>query len=172
MTKIIPLALTALLIVVSATYSDSAENTDGKINLRALDGKWEGKGEFIVPITDLALSVEGGALFQFDEATERLRTEFTAEKFFITYSDSGYVTLDNRTDSISWEFWNNFGTHRTYFAKVTGNKIIGERVKNDNHYVLVIELVTKDSLDLKLTATEPDGKKSQRAAFNLWRVKK
>ena len=73
--------------------------------------------------------------------------------------------------SISWEVWDNFGKHALYFGTVSGNKIVGDRYKKDNRYVVMIELVNKDSIDFKLTITEPNGDQTEKAAFNLWRVK-
>ena len=164
------LTFTALaLTLMSATISFSGGKQ--KFDLKALEGDWEGSGEFLVPITHTNMSVEGTARFDYDSAAGHLRTSLTGEKFLFTYSDSGHLVMDSKTDSISWEVWDNFGKHAKYYGTVDGNKITGDRYKKKSLYNVMIELVTADSIDFKLTVTESDGDKYTRAAFNLWRVK-
>ncbi|UCG62360.1 MAG: hypothetical protein JSV52_03485 [Candidatus Zixiibacteriota bacterium] len=168
MTKPAQLLLIVSLAVATITYSDDSQQLDLKI----LEGEWEGDGEFLMPVTDIPMSVEGQAQFVWDSVTGRLRTALTAEKFLFTYSDSGYLVLDSRTDSISWEVWDNFGKHAKYYGQVSGKKVVGNRYRRGNHYQVVVELVTNDSIDFRLTVTEPDSNQFNRAVFNLWRVKK
>ncbi len=166
-TKISLSAVAISLLMAAISYSDSHDTID----LRQLEGDWEGSGEFLVPITDISMSVEGRARFDYDTAAGHLRTAMTGEKYFFSYSDSGHLKLDEQTDSISWEVWDNFGKHSRYFGIVSGNKITGDRYKKNKYYQVMIELVTPDSIDFKLTVTEPDGDRYDRATFNLWRVK-
>lgn len=162
------LAVFALsLLWVAISYSDSHDTID----LRQLEGDWEGRGEFLVPITGITMSVEGQARFDYDSTQGHLRTAMVGEKYLFSYSDSGHLKLDEQTDSISWEVWDNFGKHSKYHGIVSGNKISGDRYKKKKYYRVMIELVTPDSIDFKLTVTEPDGDRYDRATFNLWRVK-
>ncbi len=168
MIKLASLLVVLCFTLAAVTYSDDS----GQIDLRTLEGDWAGQGEFIVPMTNITMSVEGRAQFAYDSLTGRLRTALTGEKFLFTYSDSGYLIHDTRTDSISWEVWDNFGKHAKYYGEVDGNRVVGNRYKKDSHYQVVIELVTLDSIDFRLTVTEPDSTQFNKAVFNLWRVKK
>ena len=164
------LPLTVLILsLLTAAIGFSGGNE--KFDLKALEGDWEGRGEFLMPVTHVNVGLEGAARFDYDSTGGYLRTSMTGEKFFFTYSDSGHLVMDNKTDSISWEVWDNFGKHTKYFGTVDGNKVTGDRYKKKHFYNVTIELVTADSIDFKLTVTDPDGDKYTRAAFYLWRVK-
>jgi len=154
------------LLMAAAALADGPR----KIDLKQLEGNWEGNGEFLMPITDMYVSLEGTARFDYDTTLSRLRTSLTGEKLFFTYSDSGYLEHDEKTDSISWEVWDNFGKHAKYFGTVSGNTVTGVRTKENLFYNVRIELVTADSIDFRLTVIKPDGDQFDRAAFHLWRV--
>ncbi len=164
------LLLTALILsLLIAAIGVSGESE--KFDLKALEGDWEGRGEFLLPVTHANVALDGAARFDYDSAGGYLRTSLTGEKFFFTYADSGHLVMDKKTDSISWEVWDNFGKHAKYFGTVDGNRVTGDRYKKKHFYNVTIELVTADSIDFKLTVTDPDGDKYTRAAFNLWRVR-
>jgi len=162
--------LSLLLVLLVAAVAVAEGDRTPKIELKQLEGDWEGNGEFLMPVTDMNISLDGTARFDYDTANGRLRTSLTGEKLFFTYADSGYLEHDQKTDSISWEVWDNFGKHAKYFGTVNGNIVTGVRNKKDLVYRVRIELVTADSIDFRLTITKPDGEQYDRAAFHLWRV--
>ena len=163
---------TLLTLILSALLLTTAiqSEPDPSFDLKGLEGDWEGVGEFLVPATSMRMSLEGKANFLYDSASGHLRTSLVGEKLFFSYSDSGHLVLDEKTDSISWEVWDNFGKHAKYFGVVDGNVIKGVRDRKGKVYSVMIELVTADSIDFKLTITDPDGDKTDKATFNLWRV--
>jgi hypothetical protein len=169
MTKPSRLILAGLTLLLLRVTIASSENEP--IDLKLLEGDWEGSGEFLVPVTNISMSVEGRARFDFDSAAGHLRTSLTGEKYLFTYTDSGHLKLDKQTDSISWEVWDNLGKHALYHGRVSGSTITGHRFRKKNLYRVMIELVTIDSIDFKLTVTEPDGDRYEKASFNLWRIK-
>lgn len=154
-----------LIFCISHVFADSVE----KIDLKNLDGEWEGVGFFLLPVANTEVKITGSANFVYDAEKERLRTELRGEKLFFTYSDSGYLKIDNNTDSVSWEVWDNSGKHALYHGRVEGNMLKGERYRKKNLYEVSIEQVTNDSIDFKLTITEPNGESFDKAVFNLWR---
>jgi len=145
-----------------------AENIK-KIDLKNLEGNWEGVGFFLLPVADTEVKITGSANFLYDTEKDRLRTELKGEKLFFTYSDSGYLKIDNKTDSVSWEVWDNSGKHALYHGIAEGNMLKGERYRKENLYEVSIEQVTIDSIDFKLTITKPNGESYNKAVFNLWR---
>lgn len=165
--RLIAFTTALTLAAMALVYADSSETLD----LKSLEGDWEGNGEFLMPVTSMKLSLKGEARFDYDSTSQRLRTSLTGRKLFFAYSDSGYLDLDQTTDSISWEVWDNFGRHAKYYGTVEGNKVAGERFKKKDIYRVMIELVTPDSIDFKLTITKPDGDRIDKATFYLWRVK-
>ena len=142
-----------------------------KLELANLHGNWEGVGEFLVPITGGKVSIAGKANFVYNEKTQMLRTSLTGEKFFFKYTDSGYLWIDHATDTISWEVWDNSGKHALYYGEVKDNTVTGSRLRGKDIYDVMIKQVTMDSIDFKLTITQPDGDILDKAAFHLWRVK-
>lgn len=162
--------LTAIITILLVTSLVSAQS-DRKLDIKSLEGNWEGTGWFLVPLTELTMAVEGKANFRYNEKDGYLRTALTGEKYLFTYSDSGRLIHDKKTDSISWEVWDNFGKHAKYYGTVDGNTIRGSRNRKDDSYNVVIELITEDSLDFKMTVVQPDGDVIDKASFSLWRVK-
>ena len=142
-----------------------------KIELENLDGKWKGSGSFLVPGIHTKVEIEGAANFKFDKKTKKLRTELRGEKFMFTYSDSGYLYIDPKTDSVSWEVWDNRNKHAKYYGIRKGNAIYGKRNRGKDVYELKITQTTKDKIMFKLIITEPDGDVFDKAAFDLHRVK-
>ncbi len=161
------IVLLPALILAGVSYL----RADEKFDVRSLEGDWEGTGEFLVPATGITMSVEGKARFEYDSLGDYVRTAMVGEKFFFSYSDSGHLIHDSRTDSVSWEVWDNFGKHALYFGEVDGNTIRADRYRKDDLYQVRIELVNADSIDFKLTVTKPKGTVVDKASFNLWRVK-
>jgi len=155
------------IIVFSVALAEKVE----KIELKNLDGDWEGVGEFLVPVTNMNVDISGSANFAYNEKSKKLRTSLFGEKLFFTYSDSGYLWVDPKSDTISWEVWDNRGKHALYHGKLDGNTITGERKRKDEIYRVIIEQVTTDSIDFKLNVTQPDGGSFNKAVFHLWRVK-
>jgi hypothetical protein len=156
-----------LLLFIPLAFAAEIE----KFELKNLHGSWEGVGEFLIPIANTTMEISGKADFVYDEKKQRLRTSLVGEKFFFKYSDSGYLWIDNATDTISWEVWDNRGKHALYHGKVEGNAVTGSRYRGKDLYEVMIKQVTLDSIDFKLTITQPDGDKIDKAFFHLWRVK-
>lgn len=164
--RILYSALTILLIPIIIVAGDVK-----KIELENLDGNWEGDGKFILPMTSVPVSIEGKANFVYDKEKDRLRTSLTGEKLFFTYSDSGYITIDSKTDSVRWEIWDNRNKHAIYHGLRKDNQVVGERARKKDIYKVIIEQTATDSIEFKLTVTPPDGEEYNKATFNLWRVK-
>ena len=62
------LLLILTLALAAVTYSDDSQQLD----LKALEGDWEGTGEFLMPVTDFPMSVDGQAQFVYDSITGRI----------------------------------------------------------------------------------------------------
>lgn len=161
------LVLCAVILLPVVIFAEEIE----KIELAHLHGNWEGVGSFKVPVAGTELSIEGAAEFTYDETYDRLRTSLTGEKFMFSYSDSGYLTINPVNDSVTWEVWDNRNRHAFYKGIRDGNKIIGDRIRKKDIYEVTIIQPTRDSIEFKLTVTEPDGDSYNKAVFNLWRVK-
>ena len=156
----------ALLTLGLATASDTVD-----FKLADLEGDWEGVGTFVVPMTGMEMDIEGQAKFEYVHDKNYLRTELVGEKFLFTYSDSGHLAMDQRSDSLTWEVWDNLGRHAFYRGKKEGGRISGERMYKGDLYSVEIKLVTMDSLAFRLSTTDEDGDSADKATFNLWRVK-
>ena len=85
--KILFLAAIALPLLIAAGFSEE----DGKLDLKELEGDWEGVGEFLMPVTSVSMSLAGKARFEYDSTAGHLRTALTGEKYFFTYADSGHL---------------------------------------------------------------------------------
>lgn len=162
--------LTAIITALLIASAVSAQS-DRKLDIKSLEGNWEGVGWFLVPLTELTMAVEGKADFRYNEKEGYLRTALTGEKYLFTYSDSGRLIHNVKTDSVSWEVWDNLGHHSRYLGAVDGNVIKGSRKYKKDVYDVVVEVVTTDSIDFKLTRRQPGGEAIEQAVFNLWRVK-
>jgi len=160
-----------LLFVVALIFSISMAQSNSKIDISSLEGNWEGNGKFLVPMTGVRINIAGRAEFRYDREAGYLRTAITGNKFLFSYSDSGHLFHDPLTDSISWEIWDNSGKHALYQGVAEGNLIKGARLRKGKIYSVMIQNVTNDSIDFKLTTTDPNGESVDRATFNLWRVK-
>jgi len=159
--------IAVLLTLAACTVSAG----DKSLDIKTLDGNWKGVGQFLVPVTNFNVDINGKASFQWIPEGNYLRTSLTGDKLFFTYSDSGHLVHNPATDSISWEVWDNTGKHAKYLGKAEGNEVHGARMYGKDLYEVMIKLVTPDSIDFKLKVTQPDGDSFNKATFNLWRVK-
>ena len=160
-----------LAITISVTICAAAgdrENTD-KFDLKSLSGEWEGEGKVRVPVTGMKISINGNAVFTYDSLTRKLRTSLEGKRFFFSYTDSGYLTHDPITDSITWEIWDSFGKYSFYTGKVENNVINGVKTKEGKLYNVIVNFITDDSLTFKLTTTDEDGEVTKRVALDMWR---
>lgn len=162
------IGITAVLL--APLFSLSLSVNINEIDLISFEGSWEGNGEFLMPITNMAVAIEGKANFKYDSANGYLRTALTGSKFLFSYSDSGHLYYDKQTDSILWEIWDNYSRHAKYEGKAYGNIVKGTRYRKKNLYSVMIEMVTKDSINFKLMVTNPEGNSIDKAVFHLWRV--
>lgn len=167
--KLMPLKKIVVVILILFCVHLAFAGEIKKIDLKNLDGNWEGVGFFLLPVMDTEVKIEGSAKFTYEENKKRLRTELLGEKLFFTYSDSGYLQIDSITDSVSWEIWDNSGKHALYHGIAEGNKLKGDRYHKDKLYEVSIEQITNDSIDFRLKITKPDGNSYDKAVFNLWR---
>lgn len=157
-----------ILLLLGGVLSAGVKHSDD-FRLRALAGDWKGEGEVLIPKTSIPISIEGKAMFTYDSLTNRLRTEVQASKFLFKYADSGYIFHDTATDSISWDVWDGFGKYSRYVGTVENNIFTGMNTRHGYRYRVKIDLITDDSLNFTLTATDKDGHSSTRAAITLWR---
>ncbi len=165
--KLILTLLVPVLLLLAGGPASAKEKT---IDIKKLDGNWEGVGQFLIPVTNFNVDINGRASFQWVPDGHYLRTSLTGDKLFFTYSDSGHLVHDQKTDSITWEVWDNSGKYAKYFGKAESNAIRGTRLYGKDTYEVLIRLVTPDSIDFKLRVTQPDGDSFNKATFNLWRV--
>ena len=112
-----------ILLFISLTIPINLTAENNKIDLRNLEGQWEGTGKFLVPMTNIEMDIEGSADFKYNEDNDYLRTALVGEKFLFSYSDSGHLAQNQVNDSIYWEVWDNRGKHAFYKGKVEGNLI-------------------------------------------------
>jgi len=162
------------LSIIFATIlilSISAISEKSKLDLTAFDGKWEGEGTYYLPFTSIPTSIDGTAMFKYDSARKFLRTELTAERFLFKYSDSGRMSYGKNQDSLIWDIWNSFGYYVRYTGGVKGKTIHGIRKWGKYTYDLYIDVVSDDSIKIKITSTDSDGDSSEVAKGYLRRSK-
>jgi hypothetical protein len=159
----------ALIIALTFCAAVGEEETVGKFDIESLAGNWEGKGKVRVPVTGMKISINGKAAFAYDSLTRKLRTSLEGKRFFFSYTDSGYLTHDTLTDSITWEIWDSFGKYSFYTGKVENNIINGVKTKEGRLYNVIVDFITNDSLTFKLTTTDEDGDVTKRVALDMWR---
>ena len=162
------LVFTVFFVFVLAENSVSEKS---KLELKTFDGKWEGEGTYYLPFTSIPTSVDAKAVFEYDDQSKFLRTAITAERFLLKYSDSGKLAYGNHKDSLNWEIWNSFGYHIRYTGGVKGKSIHGKRKWGKYIYNLFVDVVTDDSLKIKITSTDDKGELSQVANGYLRRTK-
>ncbi len=163
----ISLIFILLFLLISLTTFSGSE----QIDIKNLEGDWEGDGTFLVPGINSMMEISGKANFEYSNEKEYLRTALTGEKFMFTYSDSGHLALDNDSDSLTWEVWDNLGRHAKYRGNINGNKIEGSRVYKKKNYFVKIELVHIDTIDFRLYIKEKDNSERDQATFKLHRLK-
>ncbi len=162
------LVFTVFFVFVFAQNSVSEKS---KLELKTFDGKWEGEGTYFLPFTGIPTSVDAKAVFEYDDQSKFLRTAITAERFLLKYSDSGKLAYGNHKDSLNWEIWNSFGYHLRYSGGVKGKSIHGKRKWGKYIYDLFVDVVTDDSLKIKITSTDDKGELSEVANGYLRRTK-
>lgn len=140
-------------------------------DVKRLIGEWEGRGTFVMPITGLSLSVKGKASFHHHSATGLVRTSVKGKKLFFTYCDSGYLRIDETTDSVSWELWDSWGKNVKYRGRVRDGTLKADRLDEKGTYCISVEFPHEDTLYFRLTLTKKDGKARNKARFRLSRVK-
>ena len=161
--------VTAFLILT--VNISSISKTAKSLDLRMLSGQWQGQGEIIIPKTSVPVSIKGKAVFSFDSVSNRLKTAIEAGRFFFTYADSGYLWHDSATDSINWEVWDGFDTHRLFRGKMENNVITGTRSREGWHDRITVDFITSDSLSFRLAAVHKNGKVQERVTIDMWRVR-
>lgn len=163
----IALILIFLILLITITTISGSDQLD----LKTLEGDWEGDGTFLVPGLNTLMEISGNANFEYIDEKNYLRTALTGEKFLFTYSDSGHLALDNNSDSLTWEVWDNLGRHAKYRGYKNDNKIEGSRVYKKKNYFMKIELVHIDTIDFRLYIKEKDNSERDQATFKLHRIK-
>ncbi len=159
--------ITVLMLCGSLLFAGDSVDFE----LADLEGNWEGVGTFVVPMTGMEMDITGKAKFDYVDDENYLRTALSGEKFMFTYSDSGHLALHEQTDSLTWEVWDNFGRHSLYRGEKNGGQILGHRKYKGKLYSIEINMVTMDSISFRLSTTNDDGARKDKATFNLWRVK-
>jgi len=162
------LVFTVFFVFVLAENSVSEKS---KLELKTFNGKWEGEGTYYLPFTSIPTSVDAKAVFEYDDQSKFLRTAITAERFLLKYSDSGKLAYGNHKDSLNWEIWNSFGYHIRYTGGVKGKSIHGKRKWGKYVYDLFVNIVSDDSMRIKITSTDSDGESSDVANGYLRRTK-
>lgn len=161
-----------ILILLSAfALSGNSVSEKSKLDLKTFDGNWEGEGTYYLPFTGIPTSVDATAKFEYDKIKKNLRTALTAERFMLQYSDSGLLVYSPKKDSLNWEIWNSFGYHVQYAAGVKGKTIQGRRQWGKDIYNLQVDLITDDSMKIKITITDDKGDSTEIADGYLRRVK-
>ncbi len=164
--KFLIIVLVSALILANNTVSEKT-----KLDLASFDGKWEGEGTYYLPFTGMPTSVDAQAAFEYDHINKFLRTQITGERFMLKYSDSGRLAYIPKKDSLNWEIWNSFGYHVKYAGGVKGKSIHGRRHWGKYVYDLFVEVVSDDSLKIKITSTDAEGESSEIANGYLRRTK-
>ncbi|MGH8014992.1 MAG: hypothetical protein ACREBV_02250 [Candidatus Zixiibacteriota bacterium] len=168
------ISFTKLLMVVFAIVGVLVHNSNSdksKLKLESFEGNWEGEGTYYLPFTNIPTSVDAKASFEYDGANKFLRTQITAERFMLKYSDSGKLAYIPKKDSLKWEIWNSFGYYVEYTGGVKEKSIHGKRKWGKNIYDLYVDLVSDDSMKIKITSTDPEGELSEIANGYLRRTK-
>jgi len=160
-----------LFLIVVLLFSITTISGAKQIDLKSLEGNWEGYGTFLIPGINSLMEISGNANFEYFNKNNYLRTELSAEKFLFTYSDSGHISIDNDNDSLTWEVWDNLRRHTKYRGKINGNKILGSRVYRKKDYLVKIELIHIDTIDFRLYIKEKDNTEHDQATFKLHRLK-
>ncbi len=173
MMQILSIRITVLVLIGSTLLPAAAmAGDDGRsFDPWALIGEWSGQGMFVMPVTGIRLSIEGRADFTYDSTEGYIRTSMVGTKFFYTYRDSGHLYVDEEVDSLVWEIWDGFGKHVIYEGSIRGDTLTGRRVKGDAVYSITATLVSRDSLDFRLDYIDDRGRKSEKARFNLGRIR-
>ena len=160
--------LTLTLILFGNNQITSAAD---KFDLMNLIGNWEGQGFFEIPVSGGTVEIEGAGTFTYDSTNHRIRTAMEGSKFFIDYSDSGYLQHYPETDSVSWEVWDNWGKHAMYWGVIDNGKLVADRIFKKKGYQVNVTFPHPDTLDFHLVVHNNDGTNYDKAAFLLWRVK-
>ena len=142
-----------------------------KLKLQSFDGNWEGEGTYYLPFTSIPTSIEAQAVFRYDDTNKYLRTQITAERFMMKYSDSGRLAYIPKKDSVKWDIWNSFGYYLHYTGGVKENSIHGKRKWGNKIYDLHVDLINDDSMKINITSTDSDGEHSEVANGYLRRSK-
>ncbi len=161
-----------IVFVSAIILANNSVSEKAKLDLAAFDGKWEGAGTYYLPFTNLPTAVDAQAAFVYDSINKFLRTQITAERFMLKYSDSGRLAYIPKKDSLIWEIWNSFGYHVKYSGGVKGKTIHGQRQWGKYVYDLFVDMVSDDSLKIKITSTDAGGESSEIANGYLRRTKK
>lgn len=163
-----------LIVIIFSVFvlADNSVSEKSKLDLKTFGGNWDGEGTYYLPFTSIPTSVDAKAKFEYDSVKKLLRTAITAERFMLQYSDSGVLVYSPKKDSLNWEIWNSFGYHVKYEAGVKGNSIHGRRQWGKNVYDLYVNLVTDDSMKVKITSTDEEGDLTEIANGYLRRTKK
>lgn len=155
-------------ILVLANNSISEKS---KLDLKTFDGNWSGEGTYYLPFTGIPTTVDATAKFEYDNIKKNLRTAITAERFMLQYSDSGLLVYSPKKDSLNWEIWNSFGYHVQYAAGVKGKSIHGRRQWGNEIYDLQVDLITDDSMKIRITSIDDEGDSTEIAHGFLRRTK-
>ena len=164
--KFLILVLAGIFVSLNNSVSEKS-----KLDLKTFGGKWEGEGTYYLPFTSIPTSVDAKATFEYDNVKKLLRTAITAERFMLQYSDSGHLAYSPKKDSLNWEIWNSFGYHVRYSGGVKEKSIHGRRQWGKYVYDLYVDLVTDDSMKIKITSTDEEGDSSEIANGYLRRMK-
>ena len=152
--------------------SPQAKGGSTKFDLKNLVGSWKGGGMFLMPITDVEIDLEGQGKFVFDTKRNLLKTAMSGTKYFLSYADSGLLRHDPQTDSVTWEIWDNWGKYAKYRGEIRDGRLVADRTFKDEGYQVTVNFPHVDTLDFRLTLTDPETQvKETRARFVLWRGK-
>lgn len=167
----ITIRLLIAIILSVLVFVNNSVSEKSKLDLKTFGGNWEGEGTYYLPFTSIPTSVDAKAIFKYDNVKKLLRTAITAERFMLQYSDSGVLVHSPKKDSLNWEIWNSFGYNVKYEAGVKGKSIHGRRQWGKNVYDLYVDLITDDSMKIKITSTDGEGDLTEIANGYLRREK-
>ncbi len=140
-----------------------------ELNLKSLDGDWEGKGTVVVPGTSITMDIEGSARFEYINEDNYLKTSIVAEKFMFTYRDTGHMVYDNKSNIVTWEIWNNIKQYAKYEGVYKDSVISTTRNHRGRLYFARIEIKHPDSLVFILSESQKDAEPINRASILLVR---